>query len=66
MKSLTARTFRDKSTNEDILEKLEEIAASLEEDMLRNQYAGRTITVKYKSHDYKCGLALCPAYLLTT
>lgn len=45
---LMARTFRDKSTNEDILATLEEIAATLEEDMLSLQYTGRCITVKYK------------------
>lgn len=43
-----ARTFREKSNSEEILETLREIADNLEEDLKRTGYAGRTVVVKYK------------------
>lgn len=42
------RTFRDKTDNDDILNELASIAGELEKDMTTLQYAGKTITVKYK------------------
>lgn len=46
------RTFRDKSQEEDILAMLAEIADELEKDLKGTQYAGKTVTVKYKVSDY--------------
>lgn len=42
------RTFRDKTDNEEILAELANIAEELEKDMTTLQYAGKTVTVKYK------------------
>lgn len=42
------RTFRDKTDDQDILDTLTEIAAELEKDLERLQYAGKTITIKFK------------------
>jgi DNA polymerase kappa len=47
------RTFRDKTQDEDILNELESIAEELENDMTTLQYAGKTVTVKYKLHTYE-------------
>ncbi|KAI9639378.1 uncharacterized protein MKK02DRAFT_35023 [Dioszegia hungarica] len=46
------RTFRDKTDNEEILAELANIAEELEKDMTTLQYAGKTVTVKYKLHTY--------------
>jgi DNA polymerase kappa len=46
--SLTDRTFRDKTQDEDILATLVEIAEELGKDLEKLQYAGKTVTVKYK------------------
>lgn len=46
--ALLIRTFRDKTQNEDILAELASIADELEKDMTTLQYAGKTVTVKYK------------------
>ena len=42
------RTFRDKMDDQDILDTLADIAKELEEDLERLQYAGKTVTVKFK------------------
>jgi DNA polymerase kappa len=47
------RTFRAISEKEKILEKLEDIAAELEDDMERGRWTGRTITLKYKLDTYE-------------
>ncbi|KLT45428.1 DNA/RNA polymerase [Cutaneotrichosporon oleaginosum] len=47
------RTFPDKTANDDILRELESIAEELEKDMATLQYAGKTITVKFKLHTYE-------------
>lgn len=42
------RTFRDKTDDDEILEMLSEIADELGKDLERLEYAGKTVTVKYK------------------
>jgi len=42
------RTFRAISEKEKILEKLEDIATELDDEMERGGWSGRTITLKYK------------------
>ena len=42
------RTFRDKTDDEDIMKTLEDIAAELGKDLEKLQYAGKTVTIKYK------------------
>jgi DNA polymerase kappa len=42
------RTFRDKTQDDEIMAELESIAEELEKDMTSLQYAGKTVTVKYK------------------
>jgi DNA polymerase kappa len=42
------RTFRDKTDDEEIMATLEEIAVELGKDLEKLQYAGKTVTVKYK------------------
>jgi DNA polymerase kappa len=46
--TLPTRTFRATSEKENILQKLEDIAAELGDDMERGGWAGRTVTLKYK------------------
>ncbi|CAK9781128.1 unnamed protein product [Cutaneotrichosporon oleaginosum] len=53
MRDLPIRTFPDKTANDDILRELESIAEELEKDMATLQYAGKTITVKFKLHTYE-------------
>jgi DNA polymerase kappa len=45
---LTDSTFRDKTQDEDIMATLVEVAEELGKDLERLQYAGKTVTVKYK------------------
>lgn len=52
------RTFRDKTDDQDILDTLADIARELEEDLERSQYAGKTITVKFKVSDVSNGAHL--------
>ncbi|ORY32874.1 hypothetical protein BCR39DRAFT_522235 [Naematelia encephala] len=47
------RTFRDKTEDEDILATLAEIAEELEKDMTSLNYAGKTVTVKFKLHTFE-------------
>ncbi|TYJ58644.1 hypothetical protein B9479_000480 [Cryptococcus floricola] len=47
------RTFRDKTNDEEILACLADIADELEKDLERLQYAGKTVTVKFKLHTYE-------------
>ncbi|KAH9979034.1 hypothetical protein BGW80DRAFT_1442884 [Lactifluus volemus] len=47
------RTFRPISEKEKILQKLEDIAAELEDDMERGGWSGRTVTLKYKLDTYE-------------
>ncbi|KAI0066045.1 IMS-domain-containing protein [Artomyces pyxidatus] len=47
------RTFNAVSNKDKILEKLEEIAAELEEDMESSGWTGRTVTLKYKLDTYQ-------------
>ena len=42
------RTFRDKTGDDDIMDTLAEIAEELGKDLDKLQYAGKTVTVKYK------------------
>ncbi|KAF7321267.1 IMS-domain-containing protein [Mycena kentingensis (nom. inval.)] len=47
------RTFAPLSDTEKIIEKLREVAAELESDMEDTQWAGRTITLKYKLNSFE-------------
>jgi DNA polymerase kappa len=47
------RTFRATSDKEQILQKLEDIAGELEDDMENGGWTGRTITLKYKLDTYE-------------
>jgi DNA polymerase kappa len=47
------RTFRAISEKEKILEKLDDIAAELEDEMERGGWTGRTVTLKYKLDTYE-------------
>ncbi|WVQ74022.1 hypothetical protein IAR50_003603 [Cryptococcus sp. DSM 104548] len=47
------RTFRDKTDDGEILACLADIADELEKDLERLQYAGKTVTVKFKLHTYE-------------
>lgn len=47
------RTFKATSEKANILQKLEDIAAELEDDMDRGGWAGRTVTLKYKLDTYE-------------
>ncbi|WVF71330.1 hypothetical protein IAT40_006133 [Kwoniella sp. CBS 6097] len=62
------RTFRDKTDDEDILNELASIAEELEKDLERLQYAGKTVTVKYKLHTYenKTRAKSVPKYITTS
>ncbi|OCF41902.1 DNA polymerase kappa subunit [Kwoniella heveanensis CBS 569] len=62
------RTFRDKTDDEDILNELASIAEELEKDLERLQYAGKTVTVKYKMHTYenKTRAKSVPKYITTS
>lgn len=51
--TLSIRTFKAISEKERILLKLEDIAAELEDDMEREGWAGRTVTLKYKLDTYE-------------
>ncbi len=51
--TLPIRTFKAISEKENILQKLEEIAAELEDDMESGGWAGRTVTLKYKLDTYE-------------
>lgn len=51
--TLSIRTFKATSEKESILQKLEDIAAELEDDMERGGWAGRTVTLKYKLDTYE-------------
>ncbi|WVQ80235.1 hypothetical protein IAT38_002340 [Cryptococcus sp. DSM 104549] len=61
------RTFRDKSSDEDIMATLVDIAEELEKDLERLEYAGKTVTVKYKLHTYenKTRARSVPKYIST-
>ena len=50
------RTFRDKTDDNEIMEMLTEIAEELHKDMTNLQYAGKTVTVKYKLHTFESRL----------
>jgi DNA polymerase kappa len=47
------RTFRDKTEDKEIMDMLTEIAEELHKDMENLQYAGKTVTVKYKLHTFE-------------
>jgi DNA polymerase kappa len=47
------RTFTPLADKQKILEKLEEIAEELEEDMETNGWTGKTVTLKYKLDTYQ-------------
>ncbi|KAI0302716.1 hypothetical protein BC826DRAFT_1089789 [Russula brevipes] len=47
------RTFKATSEKEKILQKLEDIAAELEDDMESSGWTGRTVTLKYKLDTYE-------------
>ena len=47
------RTFSPLGDKQKILEKLEEVAEELEEDMETNGWTGRTVTLKYKLDTYQ-------------
>lgn len=48
MKLTLPRTFRDKTDDEEIMATLIEIVEELGKDLDRLQFAGKTVTVKYK------------------
>ncbi|WVR06908.1 hypothetical protein IAU60_003944 [Kwoniella sp. DSM 27419] len=62
------RTFRDKTKDEEILDELAGIAEELEKDLERLQYAGKTVTVKYKLHTFenKTRAKSVPKYISTS
>lgn len=47
------RTFRDKTDNDEIMATLIDIADELHKDLANLQYAGKTVTVKYKLHTFE-------------
>ncbi len=47
------RTFDPRSGKEALLAKLDKVATDLEEDLARTQWAGRTLTLKYKLDTYQ-------------
>ncbi|EGO00102.1 hypothetical protein SERLA73DRAFT_53034 [Serpula lacrymans var. lacrymans S7.3] len=47
------RTFSTLSDRQQILNKLEEVAAELEDDTERNGWTGKTVTLKYKLNTYQ-------------
>lgn len=47
------RTFRDKTDDQEIMDTLTDIAEELHKDMENLQYAGKTVTVKYKLHTFE-------------
>lgn len=47
------RTFHTLGDKQKILEKLEEVAAELEEDMAKTGWTGKTVTLKYKLDTYQ-------------
>ncbi|KAJ3999637.1 IMS-domain-containing protein [Lentinula boryana] len=47
------RTFHPLADKDKILQKLEEVAEELENDMTETGWAGRTVTLKYKLDDYQ-------------
>lgn len=51
--TLSIRTFKATSEKEKILQKLEDIATELEDDMENGGWAGRTVTLKYKLDTYE-------------
>jgi DNA polymerase kappa len=51
--TLSIRTFKAISEKEKILQKLEDIAVELEDDMERGGWAARTVTLKYKLNTYE-------------
>lgn len=48
MRLTLPRTFRDKTDDEEIMATLIEIVEELGKDLDRLQFAGKTVTVKYK------------------
>ena len=50
---MASRTFHALSSPEEILAKLQGVAADLESDLARTGWAGRTVTLKYKLHTYE-------------
>ncbi|WRT66532.1 uncharacterized protein IL334_003491 [Kwoniella shivajii] len=62
------RTFREKMDDEDILNELASISEELEKDLERLQYAGKTVTVKYKLHTFenKTRAKSVPKYINTS
>jgi hypothetical protein len=49
------RTFNALGDKDRILQKLEEVASELEDDMERNGWTGRTVTLKFKLDTYQGG-----------
>ena len=49
---------------EDIVKKLEEIADELVEHLTSLRFVGRTLVLKYKTHEYKCELLSTPELVL--
>ncbi|KAL7423654.1 hypothetical protein Q5752_001235 [Cryptotrichosporon argae] len=47
------RTFRDKMSDDDIMDTLKDIAEELGKDLANLKYAGKTVTVKYKLHTFE-------------
>jgi len=47
------RTFNPLGDKDRILEKLDEVAEELEDDMNRSGWTGRTVTLKYKLETYQ-------------
>lgn len=55
--SWDCRTFRALGEKDQILAKLEEVAAELEHDLERGGWTGKTVTLKYKLDTYQGGSA---------
>lgn len=53
------RTFTPIADKDRILQKLEEVAAELESDMINGGWTGKTVTLKYKLDTYQGLSRLC-------
>lgn len=56
------RTFNLIGNKDRILQKLDEVATELEEDMERGGWTGRTITLKYKLDTYQGSVLFSALY----
>ncbi|CED84193.1 Predicted DNA damage inducible protein [Phaffia rhodozyma] len=47
------RTFREKSKREELIAIVEDVAEELTETLQKLEYTGKTLSLKYKTHDFK-------------